>query len=109
MQQARMLGYRVQKNADSCNVSPLELGKVIGCNELQMKSFFKGRAYISFEQLSLLAKKLKVEVSSLLSGDNEGYNKTVVHCMNDFDNPNNRETILDIIDEYMDILDSVSN
>ncbi len=109
MQQARMLGYRVQKIADSCNVSPLELSEVIGCNVIQMKSFFKGRAYISFEQLSLIAKKLKVEVSSLLSGDNEGYNRDVVHCMNDFDDPNNRETILDIIDEYMDILDSVTN
>ena len=74
-----------------------------------MKLFLKGRAYISFEQLSLLATKLKVEVSSLLSGDEDGYNKAVVHCMNNFDNPNNRETILDIIDEYMDILDSVSN
>lgn len=108
MQQARMLGYRVQKIADSCKVSPLELSEVIGCNEIQMKSFLKGRSYISFEQLSLLANKFKVEVSSLLSGDDEGYNKAVVHCMNDFDDSNNRETILDIIDEYMDILDSVS-
>ena len=109
MQQARMLGYRVQKIADSCNVSPLELSEVIGCNEIQMKSFLKGRAYISFEQLSLLADKLQIEVPSLLLGDDEGYNKAIVHCMNDFDDPNNRETILDIIDEYMDILDSVPN
>ena len=109
MQQARMLGYRVQKIANSCNVSPLELSEVIGCNEVQMKSFFKGRAYISFEQLSLLADALNVNVTSLLIGDEEGYNSSVVHCMNGFDNPNNREIILDIIDEYMDILDSVSN
>jgi transcriptional regulator with XRE-family HTH domain len=108
MQQARMLGYRVQKIANSCNVSPLELSKVIECSETQIKSFFKGRSYISFEQLSLLAKKLNVDISAFLTGDDEGYNSSVVHCMNDFDDPNNREIILDIIDEYMDVLDSVS-
>lgn len=108
MQQIRMLGYRVQKISKACNVSPLELSEVIGCNEHQMNSFFKGRTYLSFDQLLLLADKLKVDVSVLLTGDEEGYNKEVVHCMNDFDNPNNREAILDIIDEYMDILDSVS-
>lgn len=108
MQQARMLGYRVQKIANSCNVSPLELSKVIKCSEIQMKSFFKGRTFISFEQLSLIAQKLNVDISALLTGDDEGYNSSVVHCMNDFDDPNNRETILDIIDEYMDVLDSVS-
>lgn len=109
MQQARMLGYRVQKIANSCNVSPLELSKIIECNEIQLKSFFKGRSFISFEQLSLLAQKLGVNINALLTGDEEGYNSSVVHCMNDFDDPSNREKILDIIDEYMDVLDSVSN
>ena len=109
MQQARVLGYRVQAIAKSCNVSPLELSKVIGCTEIQIKSFFKGRSYISFEQLALLASRLNVDVTALLTSADEGYNNSIVHCMNDFDNPNNREIILDIIDDYMDILDSVSN
>ena len=109
MQQARMLGYRVKTIAESCNISPLELSKVIGCSESQLNIFFNGRAFLSFDQLTLLANKLKVEVSTLLTGDDLGYNKAIVHCMNDFDDPNNREAILDIIDEYMDILDSVSD
>ncbi|MBQ3178653.1 MAG: helix-turn-helix transcriptional regulator [Clostridia bacterium] len=109
MQQARMLGYRVQKFANTCNVSPLELSEIIGCSETEMKLFLKGRAFISYEQLSLLAKKLKVEISALLSGNEDEYNKSIVHCMNDFDKPQNREFILDIIDEYMDILDVTCN
>ena len=108
MQQARMLGYRVEKIADSCNVSPLELSQVIGCDENQIKSLFKGRSFVSFEQLVLLSKTLNVNVSDFLSGYDADYNKSAVHCMNDFDDPNNREKILDIIDEYMDVLDSVS-
>ena len=109
MQQARMLGCRVEKISASCNVSPLDLSKVIGCSEIQIKSFFKGRAYISFDQLSKLADHLKIEISDLFCMNESDYNKAVVHCMNEFDHPDNRETILDIIDEYMDVLDSVSN
>ena len=108
MRQARMLGYRVQKIANSCNVSPLELSEAIGCNEIQLRSFFNGRAFLSFEQLKRIADRLKVDVMSLLKGDEDGYSSSIVHCMNDFDDPNNREDILDIIDEYMDILDSVN-
>ena len=43
----------------------------------------------------------------LLSGDPQRYNATVVHCMNDFHNPENREMILDFIDDYVDVVDAV--
>ena len=108
MQEARMIGYRVQKQAESQKISFAELSSVIGCSEAQFKSFIKGRAFVSFKQLSLLAQHLKVDVATLLSGDEEDYNRSVVHCMNDFSNDQNREKILDIIDEYMDLVDSIS-
>lgn len=109
MQEARMIGFRVDKYAISKNISHAELSSIIGCNETQFKSFVKGRAFVSFNQLSLLAKHLGVEIASLLSGNEEEYNQSVVHCMNKFSDNNNREKILDIIDDYMDVLDSLSN
>lgn len=109
MQETRMIGYRVDKYSKSKNISFEELRAIIGCNEIQLKSFLKGRSLISFNQLSRLADRLGVEISSLLSGDEEGYNCSVVHCMNKFTDNSNREKILDIIDEYMDVLDSLSD
>ena len=109
MQDARMIGYRVDRYANENNISYAELSSIIGCSEAKFKSFIKGRAFVSFNQLSLLAKQLGVEITSLLSGDEAGYNKSVVHCMNEFADNSNRERILDIIDDYMDLLDSVSN
>lgn len=107
MQEARMIGYRVDKYATQKNVSYDELSSIIGCGITQFKLFIKGRAFVSFNQLSLLAQRLGVEVSSLLSGDEEGYNQSVVNCMTGFADSNNREKILDIIDDYMDVLDSL--
>ena len=109
MQEARMIGYRVDKYARERNIAYEELSSIIECNEISFKSFIKGRAFVSFNQLSLLAKHLGVDIMSLLAGDEDGYNKAVVHCMNEFADNNNREKILDIIDDYMDVLDSLSN
>ena len=36
-----------------------------------------------------------------------GYEREVVHCMNSFSNSANREKVLDIIDNYMDIKDAL--
>lgn len=109
MRQARMIGYRVQKYAELKKVSTSELGKAIGCSEPRINSFLKGRSFVSFDQLSTLARTLGVEISSLLTGSEEDYNKSVVHCMNEFSNTDNREKILDIIDEYLDVIDSLSH
>lgn len=103
MKGARVLGNYVQKLAEDQNVSIPELSVLMNCSELQVKSFFKGRFLASFRQLETLSHQFGVKVSDLIKGDEAHYNKTVVHCMEDFEDTNNRELILDIIDDYMDI------
>lgn len=107
MQRARMLGNYVQQLAEQNDLSIGELGSILGCQEHQIKSFLKGRSFATFAQMSLLAKKLDVSIDDLLQGNEEHYNATVVHCMNQFHDNANREKILDLIDDYMDIIDAV--
>ncbi len=107
MRQARMIGNYVEQVAESKAVTKAHLSEVIGCKEHQVQSFFKGRSILTFPQISAVAEELGLTVSQILSGDEKHYNETVVHCMNGFDNEQNREKILDIIDEYMDIFDAV--
>ena len=106
MQKARMLGNNVQWLADKKNVSIEELSSLLNCSENQMRAFFKGRTFASYPQIQILAKKLGVSVATLLKGNEDVY-RTVVHCMNSFDDDSNREKILDIIDDYMDVLNAV--
>lgn len=103
MKGARVLGNYVQKLAKEQKVTILELSALMGCSEQQVNSFFKGRFFASFRQLEALARQFGVGVQDIIKGDETYYNKTVVHCMEDFENTQNREFILDIIDDYMDI------
>lgn len=108
MQEARMLGNYVKHLADNKGLSISDLSRVLGCSENRVYSFIKGRAFASFTQMSNLASLLDTTVDDLLSGDISTYNATVVHCMNDFRDVSKREEILDLIDNYIDIVDAVA-
>lgn len=107
MQKARMLGNYVQCLADEKGLSISDLAEVLDCEPLQVRSFLKGRSYASYEQISALSKRLDTTVGQLLSGDENLYSATVVRCMNRFDDSQKREFILDLIDDYVDIVDAV--
>ena len=107
MQEARMLGNYVDHLARKKGLSTSDLSKILGCTEDHVYSFIKGRAFASFSQMSTLANALDVSVDNLLAGDAEHYNATVVHCMNDFHDASKREEVLDLIDNYIDIVNAV--
>ncbi len=109
MQQARMIGNFIKSQADRRHMSIADLAEILNCTDHQVMSLLKGRALASFSQLSLLAQRFEISVAEILHGNSETYNETVVHCMNRFQNPENREKILDLIDDYMDIVDAVSD
>ena len=108
MQKARMLGNYVDYLAKCKGLSISDLSRILGCSENQAYALTKGRAYASFAQISNLAKELGTTVQALLSGNEKIYNETVVHCMNDFQDSSNRELILDLIDDYVDIVNAVT-
>lgn len=108
MKSARMLGNYVEYLAEQKGLSASDLGQALGCDQNKVASFLKGRAYASFSQISNLAKILGASVADLIAGDVQHYNETVVDCMNGFDNPKNREMVLDLIDNYIDVIDAVS-
>lgn len=103
-----MLGNYVKHLAESKGLSISRVSEILGCNEHQAQAFLKGRGYASFAQISKLAVELGTNIENLLIGDEKQYNETVVHCMNDFQNTSNREMILDLIDDYVDIVDAVA-
>ena len=108
MQNARVLGNFIQKLAEENHLSVTDLSHLLSCVEHQVKSLLKGRSFASFEQISKLAEQFNVSVQQLLEGDLEHYNRTVAHCMNQFQKAEHREEILDILDDYLDIIDAVS-
>ena len=108
MHGARVLGNYVEHLAKQNELSISDLSRILVCDEQQVYSFIKGRAYASFGQLSKLADALGTTVADMIAGDEATYNATVVHCMNEFQDPAKREVILDLIDSYVDIFDAVN-
>jgi transcriptional regulator with XRE-family HTH domain len=107
MKDARMIGFRIAEYINQKNVSHAELCQLLNCSETQLRLVLRGRILLSFSQLSLLAKRFDIDVSELLQGKEEEYERGVVRCEGTFSNSSNREVILDIIDEYLDIQDSI--
>ena len=103
-----MLGNYIKLLADEKGLSISDLTRILDCDENEMNSLIKGRRFLPFKQIAALSRELGVSVADLFNGNYEHYNATVVHCMNEFDDPKNREIILDIIDDYVDIIDAVS-
>lgn len=109
MKTARMLGSYAEELANKNGFTAKSLGELLGRTEHQVRMFFKGRAYLSFPQMKILAETFNVSVTDLLEGNKDSYKANFVNCRHEFDNDENREKILDIIDDYIDLFDAVEN
>ena len=107
MQSSRMTGRYIMTLAEKNNVSKKELSEKLSCDISQVEDLFAGRFILPFWKLESLSDLFGVSVSQILDGDPDEYNANVVHCMNDFNNPDNREKILNIIDDYLDIKEAL--
>ena len=104
MKPARVLGFNILMAARKANISDTELSQLIGCSENDVKRIYAGRLYMSFQQLATIANHTNTNVSTLLT-NNSDYDAFCEKQFGKFSNPDNREKIFDIIDDYIDLLE----
>ena len=107
MQNARMIGNLVKNLANERDFTSAFLAEQVGCNASQIDAFYDGRFILPFSKLKTLSDLFHISMANLLAGNQEMYNKTIVHCMKDFSDDANREKILDLIDDYLDIREAL--
>ena len=107
MKEIRKLGNYAENLAREKRISEYDLAMRLGCTPKQIHAFYKGRYYLSFDQLAKLADVLCVSMQELLIGNEDQYNKTVVHYDGIFKKEENREKIMDLIHFYLDVSDAV--
>ena len=73
MKKARMLGNYAEYLAKQRGISVSHLSQLLSCTETQVRAFFKGRAFPSYNQLSILAKALGTTPKRLMAGDEQVY------------------------------------
>ena len=104
MRNARITGNYIEKRMAELNLDTTVIAKELNYTNEQVGRLLKGYTLATYKQLVLLARILETTVDKLLQGDRAYYDKTVVHCMNSFGDVENREKILDIIDQYVSFI-----
>lgn len=108
MKEFRVIGNTIEKIAKEKNISLSSLAEKSGCSDRQFLLGVKGRNLFSFSQIEKIADALNESVSKLIPGDEDFYNKNYVDCVNSFSNPKNMDDVLDIIYDYLDIIDYIN-
>lgn len=101
----RRLGYNIEKASLSKYASKAEFAQAINLSVADVTRVFEGRLLLSPVKLKELAKLIGTSVRDLLDVTGE-YN--FVECMGNFKNKENEDKILDMIDNYIDLLEAIS-
>lgn len=107
MKDMRVIGATIREMANAHGVAIGELADVMGCKESQVEMGLAGRGIFSYIQLKKLANFFQESIDKIVDGDEAYYSAHIVDCMVPFSNGDNREMILDLIYDYLDILDCV--
>ena len=92
MAQFYKIGQYVERNLKEKGLSIQDLSNILNCSELDVKRFLKGRVIPTYSQLFNIANFLDISIMELLKGD--------------YISPE-KEKIINLINNYMDILDSI--
>ena len=103
MREARIIGTTIEDICKDKNIPVSTLSNALKCSEYQIHSMLKGLLYASFDQLMIIANILNVPLEDIICDGTRQHNRTEAHCIDGFKDIANREFILDLIADYIDI------
>ena len=101
MKNMRIIGSKLEERANSLGLSAEEASKRLGCTLLQYCELIRGLMMPTHELLSYFAQCLAMPMEELLDGETGYYEESFVHAMGEFTIQEEREKILDIIEDYI--------
>lgn len=101
----RVLGYNLQKMAETKGLDDTKIASVCGLSLSDVYRAFEGRLVLSNKQVNELSKVLGCGIEELTIKPQTLH--SYGECMGVFSNPSNEDIILNIIDDYIDILSVV--
>ena len=101
----RRLGQNIEKASRSIYENIEDFARDINISTIDMYRLFEGRLLLLPSKLKQIAQVLNKSISELLdiSGEYE-----FVECMGNFKDKQNEDKILDMIDNYIDLLEAIS-
>lgn len=109
MKEVRTIGNNIKVFSEKKGVSEERLSTLL-CQPLEeVRMVLAGRKILSFPKLEILSKEFQIPVENLMEekvGTDYSY---AIDCMKSFSKESNREKVLDLIYDYLDVLDSVNS
>jgi transcriptional regulator with XRE-family HTH domain len=109
MKELRLFSNMLTKLRNEKNITLETLKEELGCSDDRFYAMLNGYTMPTLEQLNKLAALFEIEPEAIFKGDLAYYETTAVHCMSDFTNPESREEMLDIIEDYISLTSAINN
>lgn len=103
MNRARRMGYNIRLLMQEKNMNVTALAAKVGTSDRTINRILDARMITPPNILEGILEALEASQSQILEERNIQVYNQFVECMTEFDNPDNRENILEIIDAYCDL------
>lgn len=101
----RRLGYNIEKASQRKYNTIEDFAKAVNLSLRDVHRLFEGRLVLSPFQLKAISEKVDISLKELLDVSGK-YN--LVECMGSFKDKRNEDKVLDLIDDYIDLMEAIS-
>ena len=101
----RRLGSNIEKASKKAFGHTEEFANAINMSLKDVHRLFEGRLILSPSQLKIISQKVDTPLKDLLDISGK---YTFVECMGNFKDQKNEDKILDLIDNYIDLIEAIS-
>ena len=101
----RILGDNIGELMRKEGIKPITIANKLNCSERDVWRIIEGKLLVIPEMLDKIAEILGTTPNNLLQLDSE-LSIPNLECMEEFSNPDNLDRILDLIDEYVELVES---
>lgn len=109
MNYSRIIGFNIQLELKAKSINQVEFGKNIGFSESDICRLIEGRLFLHPLQLQKIAEVLNIPKNQLLEKRTPEEYNLLNPSFSDFVDDTNLEFILDLIDNYADLLEMLQN
>lgn len=102
MTHTRELGFAIRQRTASHPEREQQIQETLHITHQELQRLYAGRLFLTGSDLREVASICDVKPRELMQASQEEYDKNVVRYMTDFQDRENREKILDLIDAYID-------
>ena len=107
MNNSRIIGNNISLELTKQSIDIIEFGKKIGFSVSDVHKLVEGRLFIPPFQLSKIADALGITKAEVIENRGMAEYNSLIHNFRDFQNEENQELVLDLIDMYADLAEAL--